>query len=221
LLNHADLASDFDRQRPTPPVIDSHPRFNAERRALDLTRILFEFFGDEVADKSELLPRLSNLTRQLADIADQSSSIRDKWIEVNLQRNTLTNLFMANALLEDCLPDGDGLSLDYLGTDRGNAINYSNYYSAFIENLNIKNEKQLPVIVETRLVRAMRLYSTVKCGSLDSTMRRSLKSELDKFERSIHNTDKRAFVMPYDYKRFQFVIGMSRRWLEAQSHQLV
>jgi len=201
LLDKARDALHVDLLRKDPPMLDNL-RFEAEGYATVLTQILFERFGAASSDRVDLNNRLLVLESSFARIVDRCHEISDPWIRENVRRNALINLFMANSLLS--------------GTGRASTIDYQKYFFLLLESLKKKSGGNEPKIAETWLVKAVSLYACAKFCAIDSITRRSLKDDISTLELSTRDLERNVFVMPYDRRRFRFLIDSTTTLVELR-----
>jgi hypothetical protein len=218
LLDEAELALKKDKSRKQPTGVDNL-RFEAERKALELTRILFDRFGAGGYSADNARARLEVLCKEFGGIADKSSSTQDAWIGSIVERNALTNLFMAKALIEGEIDDRLWRLSFRDEPDSANQTQFSKHFQSLLRNLTAGGNDGAAVIAETRLVWIIRLFATARYGQLDLEKRRELRRELEDFEARINDAGHRSLVMPYDQKRFSFLIEISRKIIDQRSSE--
>jgi hypothetical protein len=196
-LEDARLALVYDKKRPIPARIDS-ARFDSEQQALVLARILFRFFLPRRQDKAVEIAELRRLLAQLAGLCDRVDELDDSWIREVVRRNVLTNYFMTTALL-----------CDYPGADAFDPSERSVKFADLYLRSKRKKEDELP---DTRLVSTVRLFASVAFSSGDERTPGSWRTELDEIERHLRS-DKSSFIMPYDRKRYEYLVRQIKRAL--------
>jgi hypothetical protein len=199
-LDEARLALAADKKRQNPAQISSI-RFDSEALALVLTRILFRFFLRRHFDKVVEIRELRRLLQQIATLYEGVDHLEDSWIKAVVRRNVLTNYFMTTALLSN-YPEAEALRR----TERK-----ENFAAIYLRTGGKEVELQ-----DTRLVSTVRLFASVAFGPENEKPADVWQTELDELERHLAS-DKSEFAMPYDRKRYAYLVLQIKRALISRS----
>jgi hypothetical protein len=199
-IEDARLALISDKKRESPARIDS-ARFDSEHQALTLTRILFRFFLPRGRDKPVEMAELRRLLSDLSGLAERASGLEDRWIREVVRRNVLTNYFMTMALLCS-YPAADALRR----SDK----------TAQLANLYRATDRHADELPDTRLVSVVRLFATIAYGSSNEESPDQLRAEVAEIESHLRS-DKSSFIMPYDRRRYEYLVEQIKGSLVRRS----
>lgn len=104
------------------------------------------------------------------------------------------------------------LLCDYPGAD---AFKRSERSVTFAD-LYLRSKRKEDELTDTRLVSTVRLFASVAFGDGDEKTPGSWRAELDEIERHLRS-DKSSFIMPYDRKRYEYLVRQIKRALIYRS----
>ena len=196
----------IDRQRDDPTSV-TELRFEAERQALELTRILFLLFSPSKAKggvPGNVLGRLQTMISSLKAIVTDADHIKDDFLRISIRRTCLTNVFMALMLLErESQRKTDSGSM----SPESPTPNWEPWVRAFRTNIDDKEPR--PIYV-TDLVRAVSLYVNARFEVSSRSELRKLTRLINDFEVHWNREKSEHLLMPYDDARFAFIIQATR-----------
>jgi hypothetical protein len=205
LLDAALLALRFDKGRQVPSSSDD-VRFESERAALDLTKILFRFFDEGRSSAPTQLNEIKDLVIALVRALDRVDELSDQWIKENVRRNVLINIFMTVSLMKQPI-DGD------LPLNNSQLTSYADLLNQSVERHPNGHRQTIP---ETDLVAIVRIFASATFGTLEARDGRRLQKEIVRLEHVV-DSDRSLQVMPYDRRRYQYLLELSKRALMRRS----
>ena len=203
LLDKADLAFAHDRTRQDPPAVDDL-RFQCERCALRLTKQLFLRFANTDEKKKQNDQELKVLLYEFRNIADKSARIGDVWVKDNVERHALINYFMIMAICD--FDETGAQDVDLEAQVLANRLQ---------DNITRQIRSTDIGIPETFLVAAVRIFSTARYLSMDRAKLRKLREEFEALEYEFR-AGRARHVMPYDRRRFEYLLGRTKRAVGQQ-----
>jgi hypothetical protein len=147
------------------------------------------------------MAELRRLLSDLSGLAERASGLEDRWIREVVRRNVLTNYFMTMALLCS-YPAADALRR----SDK----------TAQLANLYRATDRHADELPDTRLVSVVRLFATIAYGSSNEESPDQLRAEVAEIESHLRS-DKSSFIMPYDRRRYEYLVEQIKGSLVRRS----